>query len=97
MFREKLKKRRVPQVFFEISAVAQIFRINFRHRQTVPAKMPGEFEESNVLFAYVIQNANRAEFFAGQPDDIASRPAELALQRLHPSDGRVEMLLKEFF
>ena len=54
MLREKLKKRRVPQVFFEISAVAQIFRINFRHRQTVPAKMPGKFQESDVLFAYVV-------------------------------------------
>ena len=87
MFREKLKKRRVPQVFFEISAVAQIFRINFRHRQTVPAKMPGKFEESDVLFAHVIQNANGAELFAGKPDDFAPRTAELALQRLHPPDG----------
>src|SRR5712692_7223576 len=68
---QKLKKRRVPQVFFEISAVAQIFRINFRHRQTVPAKMPGELEERDVLFAHVIQNPNRADFFAGKPDDLA--------------------------
>ena len=57
--------------------------------------MPGKFEESDVLFAHVIQNANRAEFFAGKPDDLAPRTAELALQRLHPLDRRVEMLLKK--
>jgi len=84
---EKLKKRRVPQVLFQISAVAQVFRINFRHGQTVPAKMPGEFEESNVLFADVIENANGARPFVGQPDDIAPRTAKLALERLHPSHG----------
>ena len=59
MFREKLKERRVAQVFFEISAVVQVFRINFRNWQAVPAKMAGKFKESDVLFADVIQNANR--------------------------------------
>ena len=59
--------------------------------------MPGKFEESNILFADVIQNADRAELFAGKPDDLAPRAAELALQRLHPLDRRVEMLLKELF
>ena len=58
---EKLKKRGAAEVFFEISAVAQIFGINFRHRQTVPAKVPGKFEESDILFAYVVENADRAE------------------------------------
>ncbi len=74
--------------------MAQILGINFRHRQTVAAKMPGKFEEGDVLFAHVVQNANRAEFAAGKPDDLASRTAELALQRLHSLDRRVEMLLK---
>ena len=64
MSREKLKKRGVAQIFFEISAVAQILGINFRHRQTVPAKMPGKFEEGDILFAHVIENANRADAFA---------------------------------
>jgi hypothetical protein len=36
--REILKKRRVPEIFFEISALAQILSINFWHRQTVPRK-----------------------------------------------------------
>ena len=59
--------------------------------------MPGKFKESDVLFAHVIQNADRAEFFAGKPDDLAPRTAELALERLHPPDRRVEMLLEKFF
>ena len=86
MVREKLKKRGTAKVFFEISAVAQIFGINFRHRQTVPAKVPGKFEEGDILFAHVIENANRAEFAGGKPDDLAARTAELALQRLHSLD-----------
>ena len=95
--REKLKERRVSQILLEISAVAQIFRVDFRHRQAVPAKMPGKFEERDVLFAHVIQNANRAALFAGKPDDVAPRAAELSLQRLHLRDRCVEMLLKKFF
>ena len=97
MVREKFKKRGAAKVLFEISAVAQIFGINFRHRQTVPAKMPGKFEEGDILFAHVIENANRAEFVARKPDDLAARTAELALQRLHSLDRGVEMLLKKSF
>ena len=59
--------------------------------------MPGEFEEGDILFAHAVQNANRAEFFAGEPDDLASRTAELTLQRLHPLDRCVEMPLKKSF
>ena len=59
--------------------------------------MPGKFEESDVFFAHVIQNADRAELFAGKPDDLAPRTSKLALERLHSLDRRVEMLLKKFF
>src|ERR1700687_6158433 len=97
MIGEKFKKRGAAKVFFEISSMAQIFGINFRHRQTAAAKVPGKFEEGDILFAHVIQNANRADFFAGKPDDLAARTAELALQRLHALDRRVEMPLKEYF
>jgi len=95
VFREKLKKSRVPQVFFEISAVGQVFLIYFRHRQAVPAKMPGEFQESDVLLVHSIQDANGAEVGAGQPDDISPRAAKLALKRLHSIDTRVKMLLEK--
>ena len=96
--REKLKKRRVAKVFFEISAVAQIFGVNLRHRQTVPAKMPGKFEEGDVLFAHVIQNANRAELLS-----LASRmilrpePPSWPCSGCSPLDRRVEMLLEKLF
>ena len=55
MFRKKLKQRRVAQILFEIGAVIQILGIDLRHRQTMPAKMPGEFQEGRVLFAHVVQ------------------------------------------
>src|SRR5882762_1997266 len=97
MFREELIKCRVAQVFLEIGALGQIVRINLRHRQTVPVKVPGEFEKRDVLFPHTIQNANRAVFFAGQPDDLAPPSTEFALQRQHPFDGRVEVLLKKLF
>ena len=61
----------------------------------MPAKMPGKFDEGDVLFANVVQNANRAGIFAGQPDDIAPRPAELAFQGLHLLDRGVEVLLEK--
>jgi hypothetical protein len=61
----------------------------------MPAKMPGKFEKSGVLFAYVIQDANRAGFLADQPYDFAPRTAKLPLQRLHSPHWAMEMLLKE--
>ncbi len=97
ILRQKLEERRVAEVFFEIGAVVQIFAIDFRHGQTMPAKMPGKFKKGDVLFAHVVQNADRAESAAGQPDDLAPRAAELALQRLHLLGRRVEMLLKKLF
>ena len=48
---EELEERGVAEVFFEVGALAQIFGIDFGHRQAVAAKMPGEFEEGDVLFA----------------------------------------------
>src|SRR5208282_643932 len=101
MIREKLKERGAAEILFEISAVAQIFGINLGHRQTVTAKVPGKFEEGDIFFTHIIENADRADFAAAataiEPDDLAPRPAELALQRLHPLNRRVEMLLEESF
>ena len=57
--------------------------------------MPGEFEESGVLFAHIVEDADGAGLFAGQSDDLAPGAAELPLQRLHLRDRRVEMLLEE--
>ena len=63
----------------------------------MPAKMPGKFEKGDVLFAHVVQNADRAGRSAGQPDDLAPGAAELALQRQYLLGRRVEMLLEELF
>jgi hypothetical protein len=45
--------------------------------------MPGKFEESDVFFTYVIQNTNRALFFAGETDYLSPRAPELAVKRLN--------------
>ena len=52
---KKLEQCRVAQVFFEVSALAQILRIDLRHRQSVAAKMPGELKESDILLPHGIQ------------------------------------------
>ena len=59
--------------------------------------MPGEFQESDVLFAHLVAHANGAEFFAGQPDHAAPRAAEMAVQRLRLFHRCMEMLLKKLF
>ena len=59
--------------------------------------MPGKFEEGDVLFAHVVENADGADFSARQADDLASRTAELALKGLDSLHGRMEMLLEERF
>ncbi len=83
ILREKLEKRSASQVFLKVCAVVQIFRINFRNGQTVPPEVAGKFQERDVLFAHVIENPNRAMLCAGEPGDVASGAAELALQRLY--------------
>ena len=70
--REELKECGVSQVFFEISAVAQIFTIDFRNGQAMFSKMPGEFQEGGVLFTHAIQNADRAVAFVGKANDFAA-------------------------
>src|SRR5205085_5695876 len=35
---EKVEKRCVAQVFFQICPLGQVFRVNLRHRQPMPAK-----------------------------------------------------------
>ena len=60
MLREKLEQRRVAEVFFEIGALAQIFAIDFRHGQSMPPEVPGEFEKRDVFFTHVVQDANGA-------------------------------------
>ncbi|MEI9969924.1 MAG: hypothetical protein WDM87_15355 [Terracidiphilus sp.] len=46
------------------------------------AKVAGEFEEGNILFAHRIENPDSALSRSGEADYHAPRAAELALQRL---------------
>ena len=59
--------------------------------------MPGKFDECGVLFAHTVENADGTDVFARQPDDTASRAAELPLQRLNLHNRGVEVLLKKIF
>src|ERR1039458_5865410 len=59
------------------------------------AKVTRKFQEGDVLFAHIVENADRADLLAGKPDDLSPRTAELALQRLRPLHRRVEMPLKQ--
>jgi hypothetical protein len=73
----------------------QIFGIDFWYGQTMPAKMPREFEERDVLFAHVVQNSDGGDLPARQPYNFAPRAAELPLQRLHLLHRYPEVLLEE--
>ncbi len=94
---KKFEKSSAAEVFFQISALTQIFGINFGHGQTVAAKMTGKFEEGYILFAHVIENADGADAATRKAYDLAARAAKLALQRLRTRNRRVEMLLEQFF
>jgi len=48
----------------------------------VPAKVTGEFEEGDVLFAYAIENANRADFFV--PTALILSPESRTILRPEP-------------
>src|SRR5260370_22912357 len=56
IFHQEFEKRGVAKIFFEVGAVIQIFGIDFGNRETVTAKVPGEFEEGDVFFAPAIEN-----------------------------------------
>src|SRR5215471_17815862 len=75
--------------------MAQVFAINLRHWQTMATEMPGEFEESSVLFTNAVQDADGGGFAAGQPDDLSTGTAKLALQWLDLLDRRVKMSFKK--
>src|ERR1700719_3279519 len=75
--------------------MAQIFRIDFGYRQAMAAKVAGEFHECDIFSSHVIQNTDGTQFIVGKANDLAARAAELALQRLHPIDRQLEMLLEK--
>src|SRR4249919_120478 len=75
----------------------QVLRIDLRDREAMLAKMTREFQKGDVLFAHVIQNSDGSLFSAGQPNNLAPRPAQLHLQWLHVLYRDAEMLLKEIF
>ena len=94
---EEFKERGVAQVFFKVGALAQILGKNLRDRQAMTAKMAGELEEGDILFAHRIENANGGMSRSGEADDDASRAAELALERLNALRRRLKVLFEKAF
>ena len=75
--------------------MVQVFAIDLRNGQSVAAKVAGELEEGDVLFANGVHDADGGVIAAGEAKDGAAGAAELALEGLRAFRGRVEMLLEE--
>src|SRR5208283_288580 len=59
------------------------------------AKVAGEFQERDVLFAHIVKDADGGDFLRSQSDYLPPGAAQLSLQRLRLNDRRVEMLLEQ--
>ena len=94
---QELEERQVAQVFFQVSAVVQVFAINLGHRQAMLAEVAAEFHEGGVLFAHSVEDADRGVALIRQSDNTATGAAKLPLQGLHPRCWRAEAPLKELF
>src|SRR5580658_9195497 len=57
--------------------------------------MLGKLQESDILFANVVQNSDRARPVIGQPNDLSPRPAQFSLQRLDAPSRSAKSLLKQ--
>ena len=97
MFGEKFEKRCVTEVFFEVGTFVERFAINFGNGQAVTAEVAGEFEESEVFFADVVQDADGGGAGSGETNDLTAGAAEFALQRNDTLGGLVEVLREESF
>jgi hypothetical protein len=97
IFGEKFEERGVAEVFFEISAVGEVFGVDFRDGEAVAAKMFGEGEEGGVFFVDAVEDADGGGFFVRKADDFATGAAELTLEREDALGRGVKMLLEEFF
>jgi len=76
MLAQEIEESGVAQVLFDVGVLAQIFRINFRHWQSVAAEMAGELKEGDVLLAHGIGVRWRARSRRAGPEAAArARPA----------------------
>ena len=56
-----------------------------------------EFQEGDIFFADVVENADGSGFFVGKADDFPAGAAEFALERDDARGRSVEVLLEELF
>src|SRR4029077_7134356 len=93
--RQKIKKRRVAEILFQVGAAIQILSVNFRHGKAMLQKMPCESEEGGILFANVVQDADGALLPVREADNFASRAAQFSLELHHVRWGVAEAPLEE--
>ena len=75
--------------------MVEIFAVDFGDGKRVAAKVAGEFEEGDVFFADVIEDADGGGVGGGEADDLASGASQLALQRLDAIGASVKMLFEK--
>jgi len=61
------------------------------------AKMAGELEKGNILFAHRIENPDGGLSPSGKADNDSARAAELPLERLNALRRRLKVLFEEAF
>jgi len=97
MLREEMEKRGVAEVFFEVGAFVDGVAVDFRHGKAVTAEVAGEFEEGEIFFADVIEDADGRGPSGREASDLTAGAAELALKRDDALSGFVEMGFEEPF
>jgi len=55
------------------------FTVNFRDGQAVAAEVAGKFEESEIFFADVVENADSGGARSAEANDLATGASEFAL------------------
>src|SRR5882724_3581478 len=63
VFGKEFEEGGIAEVLFEIGALVQSFGVDFRDGKAVASKVFGEFQESSVLFAHAIEDADGISFF----------------------------------
>ncbi len=97
IFGEEMEKGGIAEIFFDVSALVDGVAIDFGNGKAVAAKVAGKFEEGEIFFANVIENADGGRAGAAETDDLATGAAELALERYDTLGGFMKMGFEEAF
>jgi hypothetical protein len=97
MLRQKFKEGGVAEIFFKISALIERVAVDFRNGKAVTAEVAREFEEGEIFFANIVEDADGGGVGSGEADDLAAGAAEFALKRKDTLGGFAEVLFEKAF